>query len=268
MEMQLPMWLIDGFEKRICAFFWKATDVVSGGHCLVAWEQVCKPFEYGGLGVLNLKPLGYAFRPAVEPEVQVIFDSSIKVMPGMGAHAPTIVAQEEKKEYTAARHTRLVPTSSRPLAPDLVSFLPNIVAAGERKERSGGTEEEGVASLASADVDHAHCGGRGEASPKPQDTGHGHPRCRRRRRDMKSRAAGVGEGSEEGSGPDPDPQPQVEVEYVPEKPDLGADHPRLRACVFVAIRCRRPSRATCNDRLMPYSRTGSCDNKPGDIQDR
>ena len=94
------MWLIDGFEKRIRAFFWKGTDVVSGGHCLVAWEQVCKPFEYGGLGVLNLKLLGYAFRarwlwmqrtsdccwsglqPAVEPEVHAIFDSSIKMMLG------------------------------------------------------------------------------------------------------------------------------------------------------------------------------------------
>ena len=103
--MQLPVWLIDGFEKRIRVFFWKATDVVSGGYCLVAWEQVCKPFEYGGLGVLNLKLLGYAVRarwlwrqrrsdccwsglqPSMEPEVQAIFDSSIKVTLGDGRKA-------------------------------------------------------------------------------------------------------------------------------------------------------------------------------------
>lgn len=62
--------------------------------------KVCKPVEFGGLGVLNLKLLGFAFRvrwlwmqrssdccwsglqPAVEPKVQAIFDSSIKVVLG------------------------------------------------------------------------------------------------------------------------------------------------------------------------------------------
>nr|XP_040243226.1 uncharacterized protein LOC120963020 [Aegilops tauschii subsp. strangulata]XP_040243227.1 uncharacterized protein LOC120963020 [Aegilops tauschii subsp. strangulata] len=52
---------------------------------------------------------------------------------------------------------------------------------------------------------------------------------------------------------------QVEVEYVMEKPGLSADHPRLPACIFVAIRCtcppcRRSFRATCintDQRLIP-----------------
>lgn len=36
--MNLPVWLIQAFQKRIRAFFWKGTDVVSGGHCMVAWD--------------------------------------------------------------------------------------------------------------------------------------------------------------------------------------------------------------------------------------
>jgi hypothetical protein len=60
--MELPAWLLQFLEKRIRAFFWKGSEAVSGGHCLVAWDQVCRPVEYGGLGVLNLKLLGFALR--------------------------------------------------------------------------------------------------------------------------------------------------------------------------------------------------------------
>jgi hypothetical protein len=58
--MDLPAWLLQFLEKRIHAFFRKGSEAVSGGHCLVAWDQVCRPVEYGGLGVLNLKILGFA----------------------------------------------------------------------------------------------------------------------------------------------------------------------------------------------------------------
>jgi hypothetical protein len=103
--MELPAWLLHFLEKRIRAFFWKGSEAVSGGHCLVAWDQVCRPVEYGGLGVLNLKLLGFAMRARwlwlrrmrrgcwtdlplqVEPEVQDLFDASTRVVLGDGRTA-------------------------------------------------------------------------------------------------------------------------------------------------------------------------------------
>lgn len=60
--MQLPVWLLQAFDKCIRTFFWKGINTIKGGHCPVAWETMCRPIEYGGLGVLNLMTLGYAFR--------------------------------------------------------------------------------------------------------------------------------------------------------------------------------------------------------------
>jgi hypothetical protein len=103
--MDLPQWLLDFIDKRIRAFFWKGSETVNGGQCLVAWERVCRPVEYGGLGILNLKLLGYALRIRwlwlkkiqdgcwtglklnPEPEVQAMFDDSIRIVVGDGRMA-------------------------------------------------------------------------------------------------------------------------------------------------------------------------------------
>ena len=103
--LELPAWLLELLEKRIRAFFWKGTDAIQGGHCLVAWDRVCQPVEYGGLGVLNLKLLGFALRTRwlwlqkqrawcwsglplrVEHEVQALFDASTCVVVGDGRMA-------------------------------------------------------------------------------------------------------------------------------------------------------------------------------------
>jgi hypothetical protein len=64
----------------------------------VAWDKVCKPIEYGGLGIImNLKILGYAlrirwlwlqklrdgcwtdFQLSPEPEVKSMFDASVRI---------------------------------------------------------------------------------------------------------------------------------------------------------------------------------------------
>ena len=60
--MELPAWLLQFLDKRIRAFFPKGSEVVKGGQCLVAWDRVCLPIEYGGLGIMNLKLLGFALR--------------------------------------------------------------------------------------------------------------------------------------------------------------------------------------------------------------
>jgi hypothetical protein len=103
--MDLPQWLLDFIDKRICAFFWKGLESINGGQCLVAWERVCRPVEYGGLGILNLKLLGYALRIRwlwlqkiqdgcwtglqlnPELEVQAMFDKSIRMIVGDGRMA-------------------------------------------------------------------------------------------------------------------------------------------------------------------------------------
>jgi hypothetical protein len=39
-------------------FFWTACDKVTRGKCNVHWEAICKPNEYGGIGIL--KPTKFA----------------------------------------------------------------------------------------------------------------------------------------------------------------------------------------------------------------
>lgn len=33
---------------------------MTGGHCLVGWQRVCRPRELGGLGIHNLEMLGWS----------------------------------------------------------------------------------------------------------------------------------------------------------------------------------------------------------------
>jgi hypothetical protein len=58
---ELPPWL-KAFRKIMTAFLWTGTEVVHGGKCLVAWDQVQRPLPLGGLGVLDLRLMGMALR--------------------------------------------------------------------------------------------------------------------------------------------------------------------------------------------------------------
>ncbi|KQJ83471.2 hypothetical protein BRADI_5g15081v3 [Brachypodium distachyon] len=62
MSLDLPMKTIAGIEKICRVFLWKGRKDVRGGHCLVAWKDVCSPHEIGGLGIPNLKLLNLALR--------------------------------------------------------------------------------------------------------------------------------------------------------------------------------------------------------------
>jgi hypothetical protein len=44
------------------AFLWSGTERMSGGKCKIAWPLVCAPNEYGGLGITDLRILGFALR--------------------------------------------------------------------------------------------------------------------------------------------------------------------------------------------------------------
>ena len=62
MVTEAPEWVLEDMNKWMRAFFWAGKDKVSGGNCMVAWNAVCKPPCFGGLGIKNLKLQGLALR--------------------------------------------------------------------------------------------------------------------------------------------------------------------------------------------------------------
>lgn len=62
MALEPPVWILKQIDKRRRAFLWKGAESISGGACLVDWSSVCRPVEYRGLGILNLRLLGSALR--------------------------------------------------------------------------------------------------------------------------------------------------------------------------------------------------------------
>ena len=57
-----PGWVFEELDKWMRAFFWAGKDQVPGVNCMVAWNAVCKPTCFGGLGIKNLKLQGLALR--------------------------------------------------------------------------------------------------------------------------------------------------------------------------------------------------------------
>jgi hypothetical protein len=51
-------WLLEEINKWMHACFWARKDAVNGGQCLVAWENICKPWVFGDLGVKNMQIQG------------------------------------------------------------------------------------------------------------------------------------------------------------------------------------------------------------------
>jgi len=55
-SLQLPPSVIHQLDRRRCAFLWSAekTGKANPANCLVAWSNVCKPRDLGGLGIKDM----------------------------------------------------------------------------------------------------------------------------------------------------------------------------------------------------------------------
>lgn len=62
--LQQNKWLYKRIDRLRRAFLWKGDEPenVSGGSSLVCWQNVCKPKNLGGLGILNLEKFARALR--------------------------------------------------------------------------------------------------------------------------------------------------------------------------------------------------------------
>jgi hypothetical protein len=49
-----PVWVLEEMDKSFRGFLWAAKDRANGGQCLVAWDRICKPKKFGGLGNARL----------------------------------------------------------------------------------------------------------------------------------------------------------------------------------------------------------------------
>jgi hypothetical protein len=62
MAVEFPAWAIKAIDKIRRGFLWRGRKDALGGHCLITWPKVCRPKEHGGLGISDLKTLGWSLK--------------------------------------------------------------------------------------------------------------------------------------------------------------------------------------------------------------
>lgn len=62
MADSLPPWVRKEIDSICRRFLWVGKDASVRGKCLVVWAIACRPMELGGLGITDLKLVGYALQ--------------------------------------------------------------------------------------------------------------------------------------------------------------------------------------------------------------
>ena len=62
MADSLPQWARKEIDAICRKFLWVGSDASVRRKCMVAWPTVCRPTQFGGLGVSDLKLQGYALQ--------------------------------------------------------------------------------------------------------------------------------------------------------------------------------------------------------------
>lgn len=103
MITEAPEWVLEDMNNWMRSFFWAGKDKCNGGQCLVAWDKICRPKLFSGLGIKNLKWQATALRvrwewlkrtdsqrpwqglPMMEDiEMREVFDALINIKVGSG----------------------------------------------------------------------------------------------------------------------------------------------------------------------------------------
>jgi len=66
--LDLPKWVFKAIDRKRRGFLWKGQEQANGGNCLVSWEKIHRPLQYGRLS------RGSAYQVAVGYKKQTIRD--------------------------------------------------------------------------------------------------------------------------------------------------------------------------------------------------
>jgi hypothetical protein len=55
--LDLPKWVFKAIDRKRRGFLWKGQEQANGGNCLVSWEKIQRPLQYGRLSIHKLKTL-------------------------------------------------------------------------------------------------------------------------------------------------------------------------------------------------------------------
>lgn len=85
----LSPWAIDQIDRKRRGFLWTGTEFALGGKCKVAWPLVCSSKDVGGLGLPDLRILGFALRLRWEWLRRTQPDSARRFLPSRNGTSTT-----------------------------------------------------------------------------------------------------------------------------------------------------------------------------------
>lgn len=101
--MLLPPGVVTAIDARRRAFLWTGSDSVSGAQCLVAWDNVCRAKEDGGLGIKQLDTQNACLLMKLLHRLHHPADSAWAHWIGAHVHLPDLGGDMARAHWTALR---------------------------------------------------------------------------------------------------------------------------------------------------------------------